>query len=139
MTDTRKLSTESGAPVEREQPALADRRPPGPVLMQDHHLIEKFVRFDRERIPERVVHARGSGAYGVFEVTADVTKRTKARFLGQVGKKTEVPARFSSVAPESGGADTQRDPRGFALKFYTEEATTTWSATTRPSSSSATR
>jgi catalase len=120
MTHTRKLTTESGAPVENNQHSQT-AGPTGPVLMQDHHLIEKLARFARERIPERVVHARGSGAYGVFEVTADVTKWTKARFLSQVGKKTEVLARFSSVAPESGGADTQRDPRGFALKFYTEE------------------
>src|SRR5687767_13684126 len=89
--------------------------------MQDHHLIEKLARFDRERIPERVVHARGSGAFGTFEVTADVSKWTKAKFLGQVGKKTEVLARFSTVALELGSADTVRDPRGFALKFYTEE------------------
>jgi catalase len=120
MTDTRTLTTENGAPVEnnqQSQTAGAD----GPVLMQDHHLIEKLARFDRERIPERVVHARGSGAFGTFEVTADVTKWTKAKFLSQVGKKTEVLVRFSTVALELGSADTVRDPRGFALKFYTEE------------------
>lgn len=114
------LTTEGGAPVENNQQSQTAGAN-GPVLMQDHHLIEKLARFDRERIPERVVHARGSGAFGTFEVTADVPKWTKARFLSQVGKKTEVLVRFSSVAPETGGADTQRDPRGFALKFYTEE------------------
>jgi catalase len=120
MTDSIKLTTENGAPVhdnERSQTAGAF----GPVLMQDHHLIEKLARFDRERIPERVVHARGSGAFGTFEVTADVTQWTKAHFLGQVGRKTRMLARFSTVALEAGSADTVRDPRGFALKFYTEE------------------
>jgi catalase len=120
MTDSRKLTTENGAPVENNQQSQT-AGPGGPVLMQDHHLIEKLARFDRERIPERVVHARGSGAFGTFEVTADVSKWTKARFLGPVGKKTEVLARFSTVALELGSADTVRDPRGFALKFYTEE------------------
>ena len=120
MTDSIKLTTEAGAPVQDNQNSQT-AGPFGPVLMQDHHLIEKLARFDRERIPERVVHARGSGAFGTFEVTADVTKWTKARFLGQVGKKTEVLARFSTVALELGSADTVRDPRGFALKFYTEE------------------
>jgi catalase len=89
--------------------------------MQDHHLIEKLARFNRERIPDRVVHARGSAAYGVFEVTRDVTQWTKAKFLAKVGKKTEVFLRFSTVALELGSADTVRDPRGFALKFYTED------------------
>ena len=93
----------------------------GPVLLQDHHLIDKLAAFDRERIPERVVHARGSGAHGHFEVTKDVTKWTKAKFLDTVGKKTELFIRFSTVALESGSADTVRDPRGFAIKFYTEE------------------
>jgi len=120
MTESRKLTTENGAPVENNQQSQT-AGPNGPVLMQDHHLIEKLARFDRERIPERVVHARGSGAFGTFEVKADVTRWTKARFLSQVGKKTEVLARFSTVALELGSADTVRDPRGFALKFYTEE------------------
>src|SRR5689334_690250 len=87
MTDSRKLTTENGAPVENNQQSQT-AGVDGPVLMQDHHLIEKLARFDRERIPERVVHARGSGAFGTFEVTADVSRWTKARFLGQVGKKT---------------------------------------------------
>jgi catalase len=90
-------------------------------LLEDHHLIEKLAHFDLERIPERVVHAKGSGAYGYFEVLADVTRWTKARFLAPVGKRTEVFLRFSTVAGERGSADTVRDPRGFAIKFYTED------------------
>ncbi len=120
MENKRILTTESGAPVadnQNSQTAGAD----GPVLMQDHALIEKLARFDRERIPERVVHAKGSGAYGTFEVTADVTQWTKAKFLSPKGKKTEVFVRFSTVAGERGSADTVRDPRGFAVKFYTED------------------
>ncbi len=89
--------------------------------MQDVHLLEKLSHFDRERIPERVVHAKGAGAYGYFEVTTDVTKYTRARFLSSVGKRTEVFARFSTVGGEKGSADAERDPRGFAVKFYTEE------------------
>jgi catalase len=95
--------------------------PRGPVLMQDVHLLEKLAHFDRERIPERVVHAKGAGAYGHFEVTADVTPYTRAAFLSRVGKRTEVFARFSTVGGEKGSADAERDPRGFAVKFYTEE------------------
>jgi len=93
----------------------------GPILMQDTHLLEKLGHFDRERIPERVVHAKGAGAHGYFEVTADVTKYTRAKFLSEIGKRTEVFARFSTVGGEKGSADAERDPRGFALKFYTEE------------------
>jgi catalase len=95
--------------------------PRGPALMQDVHLLEKLSHFDRERIPERVVHAKGAGAFGYFEVTADVTGYTRAAFLSEVGKKTEVFARFSTVGGEKGSADSERDPRGFAIKFYTEE------------------
>ena len=95
--------------------------PRGPILLQDFTLIDKLAHFDRERIPERVVHAKGSGAHGVFEVTDDVTKYTKASFLNQGGKKTPLLLRFSTVAGERGAADTVRDPRGFAIKFYTEE------------------
>lgn len=116
----KRLTSESGAPIvdnQNSQTAGAN----GPILMQDVQLIEKLARFDRERIPERVVHARGSGAFGFFEVTKDVSKWTKAKFLNQIGKKTEVFARFSTVALESGSPDTVRDPRGFALKFYTED------------------
>lgn len=93
----------------------------GPVLMQDIHLLDKLSHFDRERIPERVLHAKGAGASGYFDVTADVTKYTKAKFLSEVGKRTEVFARFSTVGGERGTADAARDPRGFALKFYTED------------------
>ncbi len=120
MSDRKTLTTESGAPVADNQNSQT-AGPSGPVLMQDHLLIEKLAHFERERIPERVVHAKGSGAYGTFEVTTDVTHWTRARFLGAVGKRTEVFARFSTVAGEKGSADTARDPRGFALKFYTED------------------
>jgi len=89
--------------------------------MQDVHLMEKLAHFNRERIPERVVHAKGAGAYGYFEVTGDVTKYTRAKFLSEVGKRTEVFVRFSTVGGEKGSADSARDPRGFAVKFYTEE------------------
>ncbi|MFB7864198.1 catalase [Streptomyces sp. NPDC056069] len=116
----RVLTTESGAPVADNQNS-ATAGVGGPVLLQDQHLLEKLARFNRERIPERVVHARGSGAYGYFEVTDDVTAYTKAAFLSEVGKKTETFLRFSTVADSLGGADAVRDPRGFALKFYTEE------------------
>ncbi|CAM5256602.1 catalase [Streptomyces narbonensis] len=116
----RVLTTESGAPVADNQNS-ATAGVGGPILLQDQHLLEKLARFNRERIPERVVHARGSGAYGYFEVTDDVTAYTKADFLGEVGKKTETFLRFSTVADSLGGADAVRDPRGFALKFYTEE------------------
>jgi catalase len=95
--------------------------PRGPILLQDFTLIDKLASFDRERIPERVVHAKGTGAHGVFEVTDDVTKFTKAAFLNQVGKRTPLFLRFSTVAGERGASDTARDPRGFAIKFYTEE------------------
>jgi len=118
--DQTKLTTDTGTPVvdnQRSQTA----GPSGPTLLQDHHLIEKLARFDRERIPERGVHARGSGAGGFFEVTADVSQWTKAAFLQPVGKRTEVFVRFSTVKLEPGSADCVRDPRGFVLKFYTEE------------------
>jgi catalase len=120
MNERTVLTTDAGAPVadnEHSQTAGAA----GPTLLQDHHLIEKLARFDRERIPERVVHARGSGAFGYFEVTADVARWTKAAFLQPVGRRTEVFVRFSIVTLEAGSADTFRDPRGFAIKFYTEE------------------
>jgi len=114
------LTTESGTPVADNQRSQT-AGPGGPVLLQDHTLIEKLARFERERIPERVVHAKGSGAFGHFEVTRDVSRFTKAKFLGAVGKRTEVFVRFSTVAGEKGSADTVRDPRGFAMRFYTEE------------------
>ncbi|MFB8216471.1 MULTISPECIES: catalase [Streptomyces] len=116
----RVLTTESGAPVADNQNS-ATAGVGGPILLQDQHLLEKLARFNRERIPERVVHARGSGAYGYFEVTDDVTGFTRADFLSEVGKRTETFIRFSTVADSLGGADAVRDPRGFALKFYTDE------------------
>ncbi|MFD4019956.1 catalase [Streptomyces sindenensis] len=116
----RVLTTESGAPVADNQNS-ATAGAGGPILLQDQHLLEKLARFNRERIPERVVHARGSGAYGYFEVTDDVTGFTRADFLSAVGKRTETFLRFSTVADSLGGADAVRDPRGFALKFYTDE------------------
>jgi len=119
MATKKTLSTAFGIPVGDDQNSLtAGKR--GPVLMQDAHLLEKLAHFDRERIPERVVHAKGAGAYGVFECTADVSQYTKAKFLAK-GKKTEVFARFSTVGGEKGSADSERDPRGFAVKFYTED------------------
>lgn len=114
------LTTSFGAPVDDDQNTLTAGWP-GPALLQDIHLIEKLAHFDRERIPERVVHAKGAGAYGYFEVTHDVTRYTRAKFLSAVGKRTEVFARFSTVGGEKGSADSERDPRGFAVKFYTEE------------------
>ncbi|SEM28280.1 catalase [Streptacidiphilus jiangxiensis] len=114
------LTTESGAPVADNQNS-AQAGIGGPVLIQDQQLIEKLARFNRERIPERIVHARGSGAHGYFEVTDDVTGFTRAAFLNTVGKRTDVFLRFSTVAGNLGAADAVRDPRGFALKFYTEE------------------
>ncbi|KYG63460.1 catalase [Bdellovibrio bacteriovorus] len=114
------LTTSAGIPVSENQHSVtAGER--GPVLIQDFHLIEKLAHFNRERIPERVVHAKGSGAYGTFTVTHDITRFTKAALFSKIGKKTDVFLRFSTVAGEKGSADTERDPRGFALKFYTEE------------------
>jgi len=114
------LTTAFGIPVADDQNSLT-AGDPGPVLIQDVHLLEKLGHFDRERIPERVVHAKGAGAYGYFEVTHDLTKYTKAKFLSEVGKRTEFFIRFSTVGGERGSADAERDPRGFAIKFYTEE------------------
>lgn len=116
----KRLTTGFGRPVDNDLNSLtAGER--GPILMQDMHLMDKLAHFDRERIPERVVHAKGAGAYGYFEVTADVTAYTKAKFLSEVGKRTEVFVRFSTVGGEKGSADAERDPRGFAVKFYTED------------------
>ncbi|MFJ9405928.1 catalase [Streptomyces sp. NPDC101393] len=114
------LTTESGAPVADNQNSET-AGVGGPGLIQDQLLIEKLAHFNRERIPERIVHARGAGAYGTFTVTADVTKYTRANFLSEIGKQTETFLRFSTVAGNLGSADAVRDPRGFALKFYTEE------------------
>ena len=121
MAKEKKILTNNfGTAVDNDQNSLTAGIP-GPVLMQDVHLLEKLAHFDRERIPERVVHAKGAGAYGYFEVTADMTKYTKAKFLSEVGKRTELFVRFSTVGGEKGSADAERDPRGFAVKFYTEE------------------
>ncbi|MGD6844555.1 catalase KatA [Bacillus infantis] len=115
-----KLTTSWGAPVGDNQNSMtAGSR--GPTLIQDVHLLEKLAHFNRERVPERVVHAKGAGAHGYFEVTNDLTTYTKAAFLSEVGKRTPLFIRFSTVAGELGSADTVRDPRGFAVKFYTEE------------------
>ncbi|MEN3113556.1 catalase [Uliginosibacterium paludis] len=114
------MTQASGAPVADNQNSLT-AGPRGPVLMQDVWLLEKLAHFDRERIPERVVHAKGSGAYGHFTVTHDISHYTKASLFSAIGKKTEVFLRFSTVAGEAGAADAERDVRGFALKFYTDE------------------
>jgi len=118
--DTPALTTSSGIPVADPQNSLsAGRR--GPLLLQDFHLIEKLQHFNRERVPERVVHAKGSGAYGTFTVMHDITGYTKARLFSDIGKQTETFVRFSTVGGERGSADAERDPRGFAIRFYTEE------------------
>ncbi len=116
----KKLTTGAGAPVADNQNVMT-AGPRGPLLMQDAWFLEKLAHFDREVIPERRMHAKGSGAYGTFTVTHDVTKYTKAKLFSEVGKKTELFVRFSTVAGERGAADAERDIRGFAIKFYTEE------------------
>jgi catalase len=121
MADQKKtLTTSSGTPVEDNQTSLS-AGPRGPLLMEDYHLIEKMATFNRERIPERVVHAKGAGAHGTLTITGDITQYTKAKVFAEIGKKTDCFVRFSTVGGESGSADTARDPRGFAMKFYTEE------------------
>ncbi|MEG0820238.1 MAG: catalase [Burkholderiaceae bacterium] len=114
------LTTSAGCPVADNQNSLtAGAR--GPVLMQDWQLLEKLAHQNRERIPERVVHAKGWGAFGTLTITHDISRFTRAKLLGEVGKVTPLLARFSTVAGEAGAADAERDVRGFALKFYTEE------------------
>jgi len=120
MSDRQTLTTADGMPVADNQNSLS-AGPRGPLLSQDFVLAEKMAHFNRERIPERVVHAKGAGAFGSFTVTRDITGYTKAKVFSQVGKKTEVLARFSTVGGEKGSADSERDPRGFSLKFYTEQ------------------
>jgi catalase len=110
---------DAGIPVESDEHSLTVG-PDGPILLQDHYLIEQMAQFNRERIPERQPHAKGSGAFGRFEVTSDVSAYTKAAVF-QPGTKTDVVARFSTVAGERGSPDTWRDPRGFAVKFYTTD------------------
>ncbi len=120
MSKSKPLTTAAGIPVSDNQTSLtAGER--GPTLLQDHYLLEKLAHFNRERIPERIVHAKAAGAHGTLTVTHDITKYTKAKIFSKVGKKTEMFGRFSTVAGEKGSADTVRDVRGFALKFYTEE------------------
>ncbi|KAH0614640.1 uncharacterized protein H6S33_000276 [Morchella sextelata] len=118
-------TTSNGCPVMNPQ---ASQRvgENGPLLLQDFHLIDLLAHFDRERIPERVVHAKGAGAYGEFEVTDDITDLTSADMFNKVGKKTKALARFSTVGGEKGSADSARDPRGFSVKFYTEEGNYDW-------------
>ncbi len=116
----KRLTTAAGAPVPDNQNTMT-AGPRGPVLLQDVWLLEKLAHFDREVIPERRMHAKGSGAYGTFTVTHDITKYTRAKIFSQIGKKTPLFARFTTVAGERGAADAERDIRGFALKFYTEE------------------
>ncbi len=115
-----RLTTTAGAPISDNQNSLtAGAR--GPVLMQDYQLVEKLAHQNRERIPERVVHAKGSGAYGTLTITHDISKYSKANLFGAIGKKTDLLMRFSTVAGERGAADAERDVRGFSIKFYTEE------------------
>ncbi|NGP05021.1 catalase [Rhodococcus sp. 14C212] len=120
MTDHNGLTTAAGAPVPDNQNSLtAGAR--GPMLLQDVWFLEKLAHFDREVIPERRMHAKGSGAFGTFRVTHDITRHTRAAVFSAVGKQTEVFVRFSTVAGERGAADAERDIRGFAVRFYTEE------------------
>nr|AAZ50618.1 catalase [Anemonia viridis] len=114
------LTTSGGNPVDTNTSTMTVG-PRGPVLMQDTQYMDVMSHFDRERIPERVVHAKGGGAFGYFEVTHDISKYCKAKIFEKIGKTTPCLLRFSTVGGESGSADTVRDPRGFALKFYTEE------------------
>ena len=116
----KKLTTTGGAPLANNQNSItAGKR--GPVLMQDYQLLEKLAHQNRERIPERVVHAKGWGAQGTFTVTEDITQYSCADIFNKIGKQTPMLARFSTVAGEAGAADAERDVRGFALKFYTQE------------------
>jgi len=118
--EKKKLTHNAGAPVADNQNVMT-AGPRGPMLLQDVWFLEKLAHFDREVIPERRMHAKGSGAYGTFTVTHDITRYTKAKIFSEMGKKTELFTRFSTVAGERGAADAERDIRGFAMKFYTEE------------------
>jgi catalase len=120
VSDTNTLTTASGAPVADNQNSRT-AGPRGPLLLDDFHLVEKLAHFNRENIPERRVHAKGSGAFGTFTVTRNITAYTSAKLFSEVGKQTPIFLRFSTVGGERGSADTERDPRGFAVKFYTEE------------------
>jgi catalase len=114
------MTTNAGIPVADNENSLT-AGPRGPVLMADHFLIERMAHFNRERVPERVVHAKGAGAYGTLKITHDMTQYTCAKLFSKIGNTCEALVRFSTVAGEAGSADTARDPRGFACKFYTEE------------------
>ena len=118
--DRKKLTNVVGAPISDNQNAMT-AGPRGPMLLQDVWFLEKLAHFNREVIPERRMHAKGSGAYGTFTVTHDITKYTKAKIFSEIGKRTDMFVRFSTVAGERGAADAERDIRGFAMKFYTEE------------------
>jgi catalase len=120
QTMSNKLTTAFGAPVVDDNNIMT-AGPRGPALLQDVWFLEKLAHFDREVIPERRMHAKGAGAFGTFTVTHDITRYTKAKIFAEVGKQTQMFARFSSVAGERGAADAERDIRGFALKFYTDE------------------
>ncbi len=120
MSKKKKLTTASGRPYFENEDSMT-AGPRGPVLLQDYYLHEKLAHFNRERIPERIVHAKGTGAYGTFKVTGDITSYTKAKLFAKVGNECRVFVRFSTVGGEKGSADTERDPRGFAGKLYTED------------------
>ena len=120
MSEKKTMTTAAGIPVADNQNSLT-AGPRGPLLVQDWQLFEKHAHFNRERIPERVVHAKGSAAYGTFTVTHDIARYTKAELFSEVGKQTRCFLRFSTVAGERGAADAERDVRGFAVKFYTEQ------------------
>ncbi len=120
MSEKKKLTTNAGAPVSDNQNVMS-AGPRGPQLLQDAWFLEKMAHFDREVIPERRMHAKGSGAYGTFTVTHDITRHTKANIFSKIGKQTEMFLRFSTVAGERGAADAERDIRGVAMKFYTQE------------------
>jgi catalase len=114
------MTTSTGQPI-GDKTNIQTAGPRGPLLLQDFVYLDEMLHFGRERIPERVVHAKGGGAHGYFEVTHDITRFTKAKVFEHIGKKTPIFVRFSTVGGEAGSADTARDPRGFAVKFYTEE------------------
>lgn len=118
--EKKKLTTASGIPYYENENTMSIG-PRGPLLLQDFILHEKMAHFNRERIPERVVHAKGTGAFGTFTVTHDITRYTKAKLFSKVGNACRILIRFSTVGGEKGSADSERDPRGFALKFYTED------------------
>ncbi len=120
MSEKKIITTASGAPVSDNQNSRS-AGPRGPLLLDDFHLVEKLAHFNRENIPERRVHAKGSGAHGTFTVTKDITGYSYANLFNLIGKQTPIFIRFSTVGGERGSADTERDPRGFAVKFYTEE------------------